>query len=95
MTPLKNEKIEVLANPLALIVGESKITETLSRKLKEGSCEVVELSQYPKSGKFDYIFQFGGSDDVSDAYIKFLKPNGKFIFIDYKNEDLKNVFKNT
>ena len=87
----KIQKIEIIGNPLALIVGESDITTSLSQKLRQGGCEVVELKDFPKSGKFNYIFQFGNLEKVKDSYTKFLKPNGKFLFIDYKNEDINSI----
>ena len=87
----KSEKVEVASNPLALIIGESEITNSLSRKLAEGGCEVVELQDFPKSGKFNYIFQFGDVAKVRDSHLKFLKPGGKFLFIDYKAEDIRNI----
>ena len=87
----KSQKIEFSNSPLALIVGESGITHSLSQKLREGGCEVVELNDYPKSGKFNYIFQFGSVAKVKDSHLKFLKPSGKFMFIDYLDEDISGI----
>ncbi|OGG31903.1 hypothetical protein A3I80_02695 [Candidatus Gottesmanbacteria bacterium RIFCSPLOWO2_02_FULL_40_10] len=91
MAKIKTEKIEISAGPLALIVGSSEITVALSRKLQQGGCEVVEAGEYPKSGKFNYIFQFGKVDIVKDSHIKFLKPYGKFLFIDYTGENISSI----
>ena len=91
MTHPKSEKIEYSANPLALIVGESQITNSLAFRLSQGGCEVVELKDFPKSGKFNYIFQFGDVEKVADSHLKFLKSDGKFLFIDHKNEDIGKI----
>lgn len=87
----KTENIEITTSPLALIVGDSDITSVLSRRLSEGNCEVVELRDFPKSGKFNYVFQFGEVEKVKDSYIKYLKPNGRFLFIDHKGEDVSSI----
>ena len=87
----KTQNIELTANPLALIVGESDITVSLSQKLTVGGCEVVELKDFPKSGKFNYIFQFGKVENVKDSHLKFLKKSGKFLFIDFKNENIDSI----
>ena len=89
----KTEKLETAANPLALIVGESGLSHALSQELHQGGCEVIELNDYPKSGKFDYVFHIGMVDKVRDSYLKFLKPSGKFLFIDCQNEDISEIAK--
>lgn len=91
MTRTKTENLEVSGLPLALIVGESEITASLSQKLSSGGCEVVELQNFPKSGKFNYIFQFGGVANVKDSHLKFLKPGGKYVFVDFKNENIETI----
>lgn len=92
MTSLpKQQKIESSSSPLALIVGDSDITSGLARKLIDNGCEVIELKDFPKSGKFNYVFQFGSVNIVKDSYLKFLKPKAKYLFIDYKNEDIHQI----
>lgn len=88
---LRDKIIEDKNTPLALIVGSNAVSLLLSDKLQQGGCNVVEVDDFPKRGRFDYIFQFGDCKLVNDAFVKHLKVDGKLLFVDTDDEDLENI----
>lgn len=85
------EKIEIYSSPIALIIGGDHLSAPLSEKLKQSSCDVIEVNEPPKSGKFNYIFQFGQIDEANEVYDKHLRSGGKFLFIDTDDDNLKSL----
>lgn len=85
------EKIEEYSSPIALIIGGDHLSAPLAEKLKESSCDVIEVNVPPKSGKFNYIFQFGQLESAGEVFEKHLRTGGKFLFIDTEDENLKSL----
>jgi hypothetical protein len=88
--PKKRPVVTILENilPKALIIGGEHIADYLGNKLIDSGCEVVKEENYSsKLGHFDYIFQFDNFDAVDSGLKKYLKDEGKFLFIETLPEE--------
>lgn len=78
--------------PNALIIGNGQIRDQIASLLKDKGCIVKSGADLKDTGdKYDYIVLVSGYPSVQETIKKYLKKDGKFLFLETRDEETKRT----